>query len=492
MGQSRIRQLLSTKQAQLALRFFTYGVMAVSTVLLTVMAIFYAMGYRFNQASLAVEQGGLVQLRSAPSGAAVIVDGKEKNDLKTPSRAYLGAGSHSVEMRLDGYEPWRRSFDLQAGQLLWLDYVRLLPTQIKTESRQSFPSVAEAMFSPDRRWLILNETAEMPMFKIYDLSNPAVVTEATATIPQDQLTVDSTKPSRFSIIEWDFGSHSVLVRHDMGDVSEVLRIDRTRLDQAVNISKLFGLKIGEVHFAGGNQSVVYAQTGDNVLRRLDIDSSTASAALVTGVKHFVVYGEDRIAFVADTQTTTENGQVAHQVVGTYENGKEVVAREYGTEANIGIDLTEYFRHQYLAIATGGSQVEVLRDPTEKALETPTYVKFDATNDVMWLKFSSNGRMIAAGGGNAFATYDLEVGQEYDSLLDGLEITRPLKWVDDYYLWTDAGDSLTLVEFDGQNRRNIGKVASGYAASISQNGEVLFDFVRSDSGIGLQSNALVVQ
>lgn len=480
---------MSTKRAKLALRFFTYGVMAVSTILLTGMAIFYAMGYRFNQSNLRIEQGGLVQLRSMPESASVFVDGKEKNDLRTPSRAYLSAGKHSIEMRLNGYQVWKRDFELQAGQLLWLDYARLMPSNITTSPVRAFGGVTAAEFSPDRRWLILNETPSASAFTLFDLSDETKPVSTVTTIPADQLTHIAGQTERFSLIEWDFGSRSVLVRHDVGDVHEVLRIDRTKPDTAVNISRLFGLAIDQVHFAGGNQSVVYAQTG-NVLRRLDVDSSTASATLVAGVKSFTVYGEDRIAFVANQQVTENGVPTMRQVVGTYQNGKEVIARDYPVDASLHIALTEYFRHQYLAISSGDNMVEILRDPAEKAAETPVYASFNLGKEALWLTFSSNGRMLAAGNGNAWSTYDLEVAGTYSGTINK-NVDLPLKWLDDYYLWTEAEDTLQVVEFDGQNRREITRSTNGFPVSLSQNGKSLFSFSKSDASVIMQDSRLVL-
>ncbi len=491
MNTSSLKKFFSSRQAQIGLRFFTYGVMAVSTVLLTAMAIFYAMGYRFNQASLAIEQGGLLQLRSTPEGATVIIDGKEKNDIKTPSRAYLSAGKHTVEMRLNGYVTWKRDFDLQAGQLLWLDYARFMPTDIKTTPAHALTGVADAEYSPDRRWLIMNESASSPVFTIFDLSDETKPTTTVTAIPDNQLTLVDGQQSTYSIIEWDFGSRSVLVRHDIGDVHEVIRIDRSKPNEAVNVSKLFSLKIDTVHFAGGNQSVVYAQN-DGVLRRLDIDSSSASAALVTGLKDFSVYGEDRIAFVADRQLMSEGQVSLRRAVGTYENNKEVLVRDYPADSKVLAALTEYYRHQYLAVSSGDNHVEVFRDPTEKGIETPVYTKFDLSKNAEWLNFSSNGRMAVAGSGNTWTTYDLEVAQAYQNTLDGVNVTKPLKWLDDYYLWTTTGDTVRIVEFDGLNRRDITGATDGYPISLSQNGKSMFSFSTSANGAILQESRLVTQ
>lgn len=486
----RFKQILSSKKFEIALRFFTYGVMAVSTLLLTTLAIFYAMGYRFNQTSLSIEQGGLVQFRSTPEGATVLVDGK-KISAKTPGRAHVSPGSHTVEMQLDGYQTWRRTVDLQPGQLLWLDYTRFVPNSVTTTPIRTFASVVDSAFSPDRRWLLVHEAANSPVYTMFDMSDETKPVVTTITIPDTETTRVNGQLGTFTILEWDFGSHDVLVRHDNGDTHEVIRIDRTKPTEALNISRLFSLNIGEVHFAGGNQNVLYAQTGD-VLRRLDVGGASASAALVTGMSHFVLYGEDRIAFVAERELTPGDATSRKAVVGLYQNGKEVTVRTYPAGTQLQVALTEYFRHQYLAISQGDAAVEILQDAADKAIETPVFTRFELDRAVKWLSFSNNGRMLAAGNGSVWATHDLEVAHTYHNKIEDAEPAGPLKWLDDYYLWADAGDRFRMVEFDGQNPRDITGLATGYLASLSQNGKSLFTFSKGAAGVVLQESRLVTQ
>src|SRR5690606_25865776 len=102
---------LSSKRAKLAIRFFTYGIMTLSTIVLTVVLIFVALGYRFDQRDLTFDQGGLVQFRSAPEGAAITIDG-QRQSIKTPEKANLDAGQHTFGMDLTGYRPWQKTVSL--------------------------------------------------------------------------------------------------------------------------------------------------------------------------------------------------------------------------------------------------------------------------------------------------------------------------------------------------------------------------------------------
>src|SRR5688572_33298860 len=175
---------LSTKRARLAIRFFTYGVMTLATILLTVLAVFYAMGYRFNQNDLSFEQGGLLQFRSIPASAAVAVNGKTQS-FTTPGRINFGAGNHTVKMSLAGYHSWEKTVSLAPGQLLWLNYARLIPQNITTSKTAEFESVAAAMASPDRKWMLVQQKADQPLFKLVDFSDPKKPVVTDLTIPAD-------------------------------------------------------------------------------------------------------------------------------------------------------------------------------------------------------------------------------------------------------------------------------------------------------------------
>ena len=95
-------------------------------------------------------------------------------------------------------------------------------------------------------------------------------------------------------------------------------------------------------------------------------------------------------------------------------------------------------------------------------------------------------------------FDLVAGTEVEMSTnlaqrqDG-KTNRPLKWLDDYYLWSDAGDRLRLVEFDGQNERDITSVARGYDVSLSPTGHSLFSIGKNavTGAYSLQISPLII-
>lgn len=473
---------ISKKRTQLALRFFSYGVMAVATAVLSVLAIYYALGFRFNR-NLTIEQGGIVQFRSAPEGARVLTDGKKRDN--TPSYAYLSAGDHEVQMQLNGYRSWQKRISLMPGQLLWLDYIRFIPNQIDTQIVKQLSNLDDSLFSPDKRWLAIFEDTKTPTLTLVDIADEKSPNFKTIDIPVQLLTKKDDKIGNLSLLEWSLDSRYLLLRHHNGDINEVVRIDRDKPEETVNLSKDFRLDIGQLHFSGTNPNIVYALTGD-VLRKLDIGAGSASAALVTDVITFTLYGSDDIAFVAERELNP--GSARQQVVGIYKAGKESVVRNFELGRPILVDLTEYFRHSYLAISYGDEQVEIIKNPGQA---TGTSVKLTMSEPADWMEFSNHGRILVAGAKKTWFSYDLELALSHQTQ-ETNQLNGPLKWLDDFHLYSEGKGKLAIFEFDGQNRNEIVDVAEGFAAGLSANGRSLFSFNRNQDKTELQVSRLVVE
>lgn len=470
---------LSSKRAKLALRFFTYGVMTVASAVLTAFLVLVALGYRLDK-NLTFSQGGLVQFNSTPNSAAVTIDGKLQG-FHTPDKANMATGQHSVTMSLDGYHSWSKTVNVAPGQLLWLNYARLIPNSITTSNLKEYPSISSSLPSPDRHWLLMQMKANEPSYMLVDYSDETKPQYSEFTLPDGLFAKKDGKYGTFKIVEWDLQSKYVLIEHDNGDVTEFSRVDRSKPADAVNLTKLFSLNIKEAHFSGSNAGTIFAKT-DDVLRKLDVNGPSASAALVTGLRDFTVYGEDTIAFTQVQEKTTGDISTQQQIVGVFKGGKIMQAREVSADQRLKITYSEYDNHSYLAVTEAdGRSVDIIRDVTttgsSKQANVLTRVNLDTSVD--HLTFSSNGRMIVAQHGNEFATYDIETARTYNARLDfGSDKTAQLKWLDDYYLWSDDGGTLHLFEFDGTNEHDITAVATGYDVMLSANGKQLLSIAQS--------------
>lgn len=465
----------SSKKVQLAVRFFTYGVMAVSTILLTIVAIYYAMGYRLSPSGLVIEQGGIMEFRSEPSDASVRVDGKTI-DRRTPGRAYVGPGNHAVQMQLQGYRPWEKSATVLPGQLLWLDYVRFVPQTITTTGLKDFATLTTALTSPDQRWILLQEQSNSPTFIFADISNEKSPTLSALTIPADLLTKKDNAMGKLTPLEWSHDSRYVLVRHDNGEIHDLLRLDRAQPESTINLTQRFSLPLGEAHFAGNNAHIFYALVNKN-LHRFDIGATVTSAPLVADVTQFSVY-DDRVAFVAARQDS--------QQVGLYQDGRETLVASAPADKQVRVALTEYFRHQYLAYTLGDAKVVIVSDPTTSQPSSSLQFALDAPAD--WLAFSPKGRFVVAGNGDQFGGFDLEVSRPYSAALG---MSKAPQWLDAFHFWTDNGGILRMHEFDGQNTNDISGVTGGFSAALSPNEKAILSIAKNESGgFTLQASRLV--
>lgn len=463
---------MPSKKAQLAVRFFTYGVMTISTVLLTILAIYYAMGYRFND-NLAIEQGGIIEFRTEPSNAVITLDG-QPTGRQTPNRTFARAGEHVVTMRLQGYRDWSKNIVLQPGQLLWLDYVRFIPQSVTTSPVREFTSLHSALASPDHAWLLMQQDATSPQIMLADLSNDRNPTLSTLVIPDQALTKKDGAHGRLTLLSWDPSSRYILVRHDMADTHEFIRLDRADPAAVINISRQFNLMITDARFGANGGNSIFVQVGGS-LRRIDIGANNVSAPFAEGLRHFSVY-DNSVGFVAERD--------GRQIVAIYQDGKETKLAEDNLDKPAAVAVSVYARHTYLAYSFGGNGV-VVRDPGSSQSSSTEFM-LDPT--IQWLQFSPKGRFVMGGSPTAWNGYDIETGRGYST--PGGFASAP-QWLDDFHFWVGSKGMLRIAEFDGQNTQDITSVTSGFSAVLSPNEQAIISINKTPHGTFVLQTSRIV-
>lgn len=472
----------SPKRRKLVL-YFTYGVMTMAVALISAICIFLVLGYRFDFKNGDVEQGALLQFRSFPAGAAIDLDNSTLSFV-TPGKKNVALGKHSVSMELDGYDVWEKTFSVKASELRWLNYARLIPKDLKTANVKEFVTVSGMLPSPDKKWMILSTAAEKPEFTLVDIRDEDKPAFASLNLPSNSYTQKEGQPHKFTLLEWDFGARYVLVRHDVGDVSEYLRVDRTDADNTVNISDELGLKLTDIHFSGTSGVVFYALE-NGAIRRLDSNSGTISQPIVRDVATFEVYKTETLSYVK----LPINDRVG---VGVVVNGKASRVATYDNSLPVLVDVNEYFNDYYFAIARG-TQVELFKDPETRdreKLETST-----SPTGLAWMQFSNSGRFVVAGNGAQFTTYDIETDETTSVNLPGtvVDATKPLQWLDDYYMVSTADNSLRITEFDGANQHVITTSLNGYPVTLNGNGKLMYSLNKTATGaVVLQSTKMTIE
>ncbi|MDX2776108.1 PEGA domain-containing protein [Streptomyces caniscabiei] len=464
-------------------RVVVYSLMTLSVIGLVVVLVFVMLGYQFNSDDGKIEQGGLVQFDSQPSGAEVTIDGRAFGT-RTASKTTMTAGQHYITMSREGYAPWQKSVTVVPGSVLWLNYARLVPTELDPKSVADFPTVTSAAPSPDAKDMAIIENASSPVLKTADLTREDAKI-ATLTIPAEIYTApDAGKTQRFTIDSWDPDSRHILVRHDYNDdKTEWLVIDTDGIGDSKNVTRLLDITASKLRFSNSDSAILYAQI-DGDIRKVNLNDATLSRPLITNVDTFDLYSDTMVTYASRPDETTGKRTVGYYVDGA--DAPRTVRTIDDKDAPLRFTVGRYFNETFEAIALGDT-VEVLRGDLPRDGKTKISLKpvttFQIPGGAQYLSDQTNGRFIVAQNGATYVTYDLELEEKTTTTLKGVaEVKSELKWLDKYHIWSDRDGMLRLYEFDGANPQDIMPVVPGMSATLNSNGKYLYGITKSVDGV----------
>lgn len=470
----------TSRRKIIALRFFVYGLMTLATLIISAICVLLVMGYQFNFSKRTIEQGGLVQFRSFPEAATIGLDGTTLSEL-TPAKANVASGIHSVTMSRAGYRPWSKTVSVDPGQLLWLNYTRLVPQNITTTSIREFETLSGMLASPDREQLVLLPSAGKPELVRADIRDEKRVEFNSIVLPAAAYEHLGAL-SRISLQEWDFGSRYMIVQVTGKKGTDYLRVDTENVGRTVSIDELLGIDIDEVHFSGTSGNIYYA-VSEGRMRRVDISAKTISAPIANDVVEMAMYGENTIAYVSRDEGISS--------VGIYRNGTTREVATYNDPSPVALAVTEYFGRIYLAV-THGKTAYIYTNPHQTERKDPRTVELPF--GAVWADYSSNGRFLVVGTKDRFLTYDAEIKVSYPGTLKGARTTNEaFAWLDDYHFVTSGSAALIMTEFDGANPQFITDTVPGFESTLSANGKMLYSVGRQPDGpFTLQASRMVVE
>lgn len=469
------------QRKQVAIRFFTYGVMAIATVVGVIVCIGWAMGYRFDLMSGQLSQVALLQFNTFPTGAVVDINGASLST-RTPTRSNIKTGQTKVSMSLTGYRGWSKTVSALPSSVRWLDYARLVPQNVKTESVKTFTNVVDMLPTPDRKWAVALTNESTGDATLVDLADPKQIKFSTIELSNLHLATDG--ESKFKIVEWDKDSRYLLVKHQLGDRTEYLEYDRQ--DKITrNLSSDFGLELTELHFSNAGGDVIYTLTGTD-LRKINYADKSISAPLATGVTSYVLLGDSgRIVYLSKKVDSSKTSQV----ISIYDDGKITKLKTYDDAQTT---LIGFFRNNdidYLAVGRG-EMVSVYPDPLKRQRQSHDFNKsvayLSSPGGIDWMKINPTGRFVLAGKGNKVVCYDVETTENYS-----FELARrgePV-WLDGYHLLDVKNGVLNMVEFDGQNIQHL--VSGRLPAFLSANEKYLLSLDSISGGAVLQRSQMVI-
>ncbi len=472
----------SNSKRQIAIRSFTYGVMTMAVIFTAIVCLFIVLGYQFNRSSGKIEQGSLLQFRSFPNDANVLIDNQIQN-FTTPGKKNIAAGDHTVIMQREGYNDWSKAIHLRPGELMWLNYTRFVPKSVVTETVKEFDALNSILASPNQRWIALQQTPASKTFDIYDMSDEKKPQLKTITLPNDGIMPEKIETAE--IVRWNGNSQYFLVIYNKATAPEYVVIDRNDGQKAVNITKKLDIKINEAYFADNSGNTLFAlNEGD--IRKINLDSGTISQPLASDVVDFKLYKPGTVTFSA-----TRGDEKIVGVRKSDDTQSKVIRTLKSVQAPVKIASGSYFGDDYLALSNN-NEVEIIKNPENSK---KLFASFVLKEPVQWLFFSDNGRFIVAQHANELATYDLEYDKtQHISLKAKQAPTKPVGWLDGYHLWSTYDNQLITIEFDGANRQAITDALSGYDVTLSSNGKRLFSIGQNKATKKpvLQSSQMVIE
>ena len=483
-----------TKKQLLIRRIFFSTVATFAVLIILTVTILFLQGFRLDSGNR-LAQGALLQFDSTPNTATVWVDGKNTG-VRTAGKQTVVAGVHTVLYSKDRYEDWTRTIDFAAGTLTWLDYARMVPKERTPETVANLQTIIAAKASPDYKFILLQESADQPVFQLADLRSTEVKL-ANLTLPTT-LYSDASTPDvahTYTLDEWNVGGRYILVKHEYNNQLEWLMVDTEDVAQSINVTRLLSVGFKDLHFSGTNGRTLFGLADDNNIRKLDLSSATISRALISNVESFSLFDTDTISYVGISPSDSTK-----RVAGVYQDGDEephVLRTVDSLDTVLKIAVGNYFNDNYVAIAEG-SKVTILKGSyqlsgNDNMTELRQFAQMDLPSAVTQLSLSPKSEYVLAEAGNSFMTYEIEHKRSASGSLDPTPsaAATPLQWLDIAHVWNQQGGSLVMRDFDNANIYSINTVAGNFDATISPNGRFFYSVGKSAEGFTLQRVKMIL-
>jgi len=432
--------------------------MVISVIAIAGILTLFAMGYSLNKDG-GLEQSGLIQIKSFPSGATVEIN-DETQFRRTELRKTLPEGNHDIIVTKSGYGTWNATVHIEAGLLTRIDWVRLFPLQRTVETVHTYPTLRLVNASPDNHYLALlpEDSANLQLIDIHADHIRYSYIDLMTFLLKDGPVVDTTEgfvPTDLEIAQWNENHSKFLLKWTFSGTVYWYLVDIAKPDSSINLTAKFILNFDDLQIADSAGTKIWALESSN-LRLIHADNTTISSVFVANVEKFSARG-NTVGFIGKDAADK-------RVVGLYEEGEgsSTIVQEISSDiSTYGITLGDNWKNDWIAYH----------------LDNRLFVRAGnliiAENDLDFtpslLTASPTSRFLIASSAEQITAIDTELEKRYDYEFPG----TPINWLDDYILWTDQGDQLTIVDFNGANRRQLTAIASGFDLALTRNNRWLY-------------------
>ncbi len=461
-------------------------------ILLAVTVLLY-LTYGFTLKKGKVVQNGLVFVSSNPGGASVYLN--DKLQAKTGTRLTLEAGTYAMKLARNGYRDWQRAVTVAGGDVVHVDYPFLVPTTLTTNKVSDYKSApALSLQSPDRRWLVVQQSGQLASFDMYDLKDPKKVTanETHFSLPANLLTA-ATGVQSLKLTEWSNDNIHVVVQHIYGaDKTEYILIDRKDPTKSVNLSQTLKLA-PTMELALQNKKFDHYFVYNTADKSLDTTTLTKTALqpMLKNVLAYKSYGDNTILYA--TATDAEKG---HANINIYQDGTSHTVRSVAASPKYLLELSRYSGDWYaVAGSSAEGRVYIYKNPAsisgEGIVNTPVPVNILKVAGATRVSFSASSQFVASENGSNFAVYDIENDRSYTYAMDDkLDKPQPYAtWMDDSRLELISGDQVVIFDYDGTNRQQLVAESPMYLPYFDSSYRDLYTFAKPQTKTATNSGTL---
>lgn len=444
--------------------------MILSVIAIVVVAIFAAMGFMIS-GNGGIEQAGLVQIHSLPTGANVTIDGSTIIPRTNLSRS-LTDGVHGLVISRDGYDSWQNDIRIKAGVLLRLYYPRLFLQNRTSEVAKNLTTNDNLEFyspSPNRNYILYAEKGA-PDWQLLDIRSDDIKTTTidVSGVLWGMLEENDTRIKTASTVEthtykfhgsidevkWSNDENSVLVKVTYNNKTEWILVHLREVARSLNLTRTFGLGETQLAMIDDAANQLYALERQQ-LRRINTSDGTISRVLVDHVQSFAINGT-RVIYVVEDEK--------NYIVGVFRDDDKSGTKiaEYPKSAKVKVALSEYYGDDYMSWLVDNKLTILygrLPSYNVNGIELSNYKYLVDNLELNEIPDSfvdsPKGDYLVSRKGSEYMVVELSDGELYEYVAPAEE----LRWFDDSMMYMINDQGIVVWDFDGANQRNLAESLS---------------------------------
>ena len=330
-----------SRKKENALVFFKNLAMTTTVFSIVLILVFLTQGWRLDE-KFEVQQTGLVQFNSSVLNSIAEID-KKKLPEGTPTKILAKPGNHEFSIWKEGYKTWWRRAEVKVGEILWLNYARLIPKQLNEKSFLNILNLKSAQVSPDKKkiFVISEDNNGEAAFWMIDISlrEPKIsrINFNSNIFERDSQNNKSINQTNFYKIAENLqfskasnDNKKALLSFKNGNKLEWLILNFENPDESINLTQKFHIDFSKIIPSNDELTKLIGISGSD-LREINLLNNTISAAILSDVIDFELYDKENIVYVEKKTTSNDFS------VGLRKNDKNIeIAKNIKNQPKVAI------------------------------------------------------------------------------------------------------------------------------------------------------------